>query len=120
MLGSCYQVIEGYEKANKYYNRVEELINYSSHELFKKLVFLLDIKDESADIQKKVADILPLIEKRKIPIKESIITANDNGINGINKTAQIKQQLFNGPMITFELSRDVLFLKEDGGETNEC
>jgi tetratricopeptide (TPR) repeat protein len=120
LLGSCYQVIEGYEKAKKYYGRIEDFISYSSQELYKKLVYLLDINDESLDLQRKVIDIIPLINKRKIPLKEAIKTANDNGINGINKTFQIKEQLFDGPMITFDLSREIILLQNDGDEVNEC
>ena len=63
---------------------------------------------------------MPLIDKRQIPIKEEIKTANDNGINGIKKTLQIKQQLLDGPVITFELPREILLLQNDGSESNEC
>jgi hypothetical protein len=80
----------------------------------------LDINDESVDLQRKVIDILPLIDERQVPIKEAIKTANENGINGINKTLQIKQQLLDGPMITFELPREILLLQNDGDEANEC
>jgi tetratricopeptide (TPR) repeat protein len=120
LLGICYQVIGGYENAKKYYDRVEQLVSYSSHELYKKLIFLCDINDEDNDPHKKIVDVLPLIDKRQIPIKEAIKTANDNGINGIKKTLQIKQQLLDGPVITFELPREILLLQNDGGESNEC
>ncbi|CDQ20885.1 hypothetical protein [Halobacillus karajensis] len=119
LLGSCYQVIEGYEKAKKYYNKVEKFVDYSSHELFKKLVFLLDINDDSVESPRRVENILPLIENRQLPIKEAVKIANDKGINGINKTAQIKQQLLNGPKIIFDLPREIL-LKEEGDDVYEC
>lgn len=118
--GICYQVIGEYENAKKYYDRVEQVVSDSSHELYKKLIFLCDINDEDIDLHKKVADVLPLIDKRQIPIKESIRIANDNGINGIKKTLQIKQQLLDGPVITFELPREILLLQNDGCEINEC
>jgi len=118
--GICYQVIGEYENAKKYYGRVEQLVSYSSHELYKKLVFLCDINDEDSDAHKKIIDVLPLIDKRQIPIKEAIKTANDNGIIGINKTLQIKQQLLGGSVITFELPREILLLQNDGGESYEC
>jgi len=118
--GICYQLIGKYKNAKKYYDRVEQLVSYSSHELYKKLIFLCDINDEDIDPHKKIVDVLPLIDKRQIPIKEEIKTANDNGINGIKKTLQIKQQLLDGPVITFELPREILLLQNDGSESNEC
>ena len=120
LLGICYQIIEGYEGAKKYYDRVEQLVSCSSHELYRKLIFLCDIRDENIDSNKKIVDVLPLIEKRQIPIKEAIKTANDKGTNGINKTFQIKKQLLDSPVITFELRREILLLQNDGGESNDC
>lgn len=120
LLGICYQVIGEYENANKYYDKVEQLVSDLSHELYKKLIFLCDINDEDHDPHKKIVDVLPLIDKRQIPIKEGIKTANDNGIKGIKKTLLIKQQLLEGPVISFEVPRDILLLQNDGSEINEC
>jgi hypothetical protein len=118
--GICYQLIGNYETANKYYDRVEQQVSFSSHELYKKLIFLFDINDEDKDPNKKIVDVLPLIDNRQIRIKEEIKIANDNGINGIMKTFQIKQQLLDGQVITFELPREILLLRNDGSESNEC
>ena len=120
LLGICYQVIEGYESAKEYYDRVEQLVSSSSHDLYKKLIFLCDISDENIDTHKKIVDVLPLIDKRQIPIKEAIKTANDKGTDGIKKTLQIKQQLLDSPVITFELPREILLLQNGGGESNDC
>ena len=109
--GICHQVLGEYENAKKYYDRVEQLVSCSSHELYEKLIFLCDISDEDNGPHKNIVDVLPLIDKRRIPIKEEIKTANDNGINGIKRTLQIKQQLLDGPVITFELPREILLLK---------
>lgn len=118
--GICYQVIGKYENAKKYYDRVEQLVSDSSHELYNKLIYLFDINDEDIDPHKKIVDVLSLIDKREIPIKEAIKTANVNGINGIKKTLQIKQQLLDGPVITFEIPREILLKRNDGDESNEC
>lgn len=118
--GICYQVVGEYENAKKYYDRIEQLVSYSSHELYEKLIFLCDINDEDNGPHRKIADVLPLIDKRQIPIAEAIKTANDSGIIGINKTLQIKQQLLGGSTITFELPRETLLLQNDGDESNEC
>jgi tetratricopeptide (TPR) repeat protein len=120
LLGICYQVIGEYETADKYYERVEQLVSETSHELYKKLIYLCDINDADHDPHKKVVDVLPLIDKRQIPIKDAIKIANDNAINGINKTLLIKQQLLEGPAISFELPRRILLLQNDGSENNEC
>jgi uncharacterized coiled-coil DUF342 family protein len=118
--GVCYQVIGKFENAKKYYDRVEQLVSDSSHNLYKNLIYLFDINDEDYGTHKKIVDVLPLIDKRQIPIKEAIKTTNDNGINGLKKTLQIKQQLLDGPVITIELPREILLLKNDGSESNEC
>jgi hypothetical protein len=120
LLGICYQVIGEYENANKYYDRVEQLVSDLSHEIYKKIIYLCDINDKDHDRDKKIVDVLPLIEKRQIPIKEAIKTANDNGINGIINTHHIKQQLLEGPVITFELHRENLLLENYGSDNNEC
>ncbi|MED3627242.1 hypothetical protein LXE94_20885 [Bacillus subtilis] len=76
LIGTCYQIVDEYHNARKYYNKMNEKINFYSLELVSKLVYIFNIKEVGLDEIITISDISRKLETRNLPLLDSIRESN--------------------------------------------
>ncbi|UOK56132.1 hypothetical protein MGI18_13895 [Bacillus sp. OVS6] len=72
LIGTCYQIVDEYRNAKKYYYRMNEKINLYSLELVNKLVYIFNIKGIGLDDNITISDISRKLDTRNLPLLDSI------------------------------------------------
>lgn len=72
LLGTCYQIIHGYESALTYYNKMNHTVSKFSVELYNKLIYLLDLDSTNLNSDISQSYIRKQLSSRSIPIYKNI------------------------------------------------
>lgn len=72
LIGTCYQIVDEYHNAKKYYDKLNEKINLYSLEFVSKLIYILNIKNVGLEEKITLSDISKKLETRNLPLLDDI------------------------------------------------
>lgn len=77
LLGTCYQIMHGYDEARCIYDDMNSKINIFSEKISKKIMYLLDVTPNDLEAKYRINDIANMISNRNVNLQCELLETYD-------------------------------------------